>query len=45
MPVFRDGLKVIVIASIKGYLIYCNDFVDNNGVEKSQYTNILDIGF
>ena len=29
MPVFRDWLRVIVIASIKGSLIYCNNFVDN----------------
>ena len=29
MPVFRDWLRVIVIASIRVYLIYCNNFVDN----------------
>ena len=29
MPVFRDWLRVIVIASIRGSLIYCNNFVDN----------------
>ena len=29
MPVFRDWLRVIVIASIKVFLIYCNNFMDN----------------
>ena len=30
MPVFRDWLRVIVIASIRGYLIFCNNFVENS---------------
>ena len=29
MPVFRDWLRVIVITSIRGSLIYCNNCVDN----------------
>ena len=29
MPVFRDWLRVIVIASIRVSLKFCNNFVDN----------------